>query len=535
MSEFLNTYLKQKKLRKKNNNHENADFHTLSPTYVSQHGNTVIDLGSQSYLTTYTNQLNGEVDINQLIDQIKIDFEKQQVNDLFDRLEKDFIRAATVPFGLGKIIAAYDKVGGNVDTTHNVREGIYATSSEKIKYDTRSSYNSDEYHKDENFKRVNKHYSALRKKGKLVDYMSGQNMTEDQRSHDLDHIVSANEIHNDPARILAEIEGPSLANTEQNLKPTSASANRSKQALKMTDFLKRKNKALEEIQRLESQPNLSVPEQNHLKKLRELSKIDDSEALQEDHNSRKNLNNQINNTYYTSSKFVKNLGKTSVHEGLKMSFQQAIGALLVELFANLMTEIKLLLTEGFNKQQWKDGVKTRCTRIGHNILLKWRDFIDSFKIGFTAGFISNIVTVVINTAFTTSKNLARMIREGFFSLLTATRLILSPPEGMTLLDASHEASKIIVAGGIVIGGVAVETSITQFITSIGIPFAQEVITLVMGGIIAISMGLSVYLMDQLDLFEAVKNKKLDNLISKLDEINQSTESELLNSLSKFKY
>lgn len=39
------------------------------------------------------------------------------------------------PFGLGSIVSAWDKVGGNVDTIHNVRSGVYATEEEQVRYE----------------------------------------------------------------------------------------------------------------------------------------------------------------------------------------------------------------------------------------------------------------------------------------------------------------------------------------------------------------------------------------------------------------
>ncbi|WP_077541065.1 hypothetical protein [Rodentibacter genomosp. 1] len=142
-------------------------------------------------------------------------------------LEKTVINSLATTFGLDFLLFE-DKKGGNVDTIYNVRKGTWATEEEKQKYDNREDYNPEIYHKHENYIKNNKEMSNNKKNGEVVDAYIGENVPVNAKI-DQDHIVSANEIHNDPGRILAELKGEDLANRDENLVPVSSSLNRSKQ------------------------------------------------------------------------------------------------------------------------------------------------------------------------------------------------------------------------------------------------------------------------------------------------------------------
>ena len=146
---------------------------------------------------------------------------------MIQECKQSVIQSIVIPFGLGKIIAAYDKVGGNVDTIHNARKGIYATKKEQENYKQRGEYDSDKYHSYSKYIEINKKQTELKESWQLKDYMTNEKVAKNAKT-DLDHIVSAKEIHDDPGRVLAEIDGAELANTETNLKMTDSAINRSK-------------------------------------------------------------------------------------------------------------------------------------------------------------------------------------------------------------------------------------------------------------------------------------------------------------------
>lgn len=461
-----------------------------------------------------------------LLKELEDEFDSKRVDELLNQTQKDIFQAIIVPFGLGKIVSAYDKAGGNVDTIHNAREGIYATDEEKSKYDNKEKYNADNYHKDERYKKINKQYSKDKKAGNAEDYMSGEKFAKNAKT-DLDHVVSAKEIDIDAGRVLADVDGAELANTETNLQLTSSSKNRSKKAKSMDDFLNQQQsdsqQRANEINMLEKKGNLTEKERKKLEKLKDLESINSEKAKQADAKAREEINKKINSAYYKSGKFAKNLASTSALEGSKMGLQQALGLVILEVLTASFEEIKLAYNEGLEGESLFEDIKIRLKRVAKKVSSKWKDFIVAFKDGAISGFISNIITTIINTFITTGKRLVRMIREGFYSLIKAIKLLLNPPKEMSKQEVCHEAVKLMAGGAVVVGGIMLEEAVDKAIkATVVFEFMSDILTtVIVGALTAIVASLVVYLLDKLDLFGAIQMQKDKFVIDKLDEsINQ---------------
>lgn len=482
---------------------------SINQDYVAEFTETKIDtnliqMTTQSIETHYSFDYDFTVskeEAKEFLEQFKKDFNQERLDRLIIDCKKEVINSIVTPFGLGKIVAAYDKVGGNVDTVHNVRNGIYATEDEEKAYKNRGEYNSDVYHKDADYININKKYSEDRKNGNATDYMTGKKLDPNE-SHDLDHVKSAKEIHDDAGRVLAQIDGNILANTDTNLKPTTATNNRSKKADDMQTFLDKKNERIKKIDELKSKDNLSEKEQKELNKLEELNSIDDKKALEADKKAREKIDKKINEEYYTSGKFIKNTAKEGLEEGAKMGLQQAVGLVMTELFTALFDEIfdiyKNGWSYGFEDDRFLNILKERLSTISNKILAKWKDVAIAFKDGFLSGFISNLVTTVINIFITTGKRVVRIIREGIFSLFKAIKLLIFPPENMSYEEALHEAKKIIATGIIISLGVIIEDYIEKFIKSTVVleNFSTQISSAFTGLITGISITMIVYYIDK---------------------------------------
>lgn len=474
----------------------------------------------------------------------KKEFNQARFDQLITDCKKDIIHSIVTPFGIGHIVAAYDKAGGNVDTVHNVRDGVYATDQEQNAYDNRGNYNSDEYHKDKNFISINKQHSQDRKDGKATDYMTGDKL-EQNVSHDLDHIKSAKEIHDDAGRVLAEIEGSTLANTDTNLAPTTSGSNRTKKADSMEDFLAKKNERLKKINDLKNKDSLLPQEQNELRKLEELSTIDDKRAMEADKKARKEIDKEINKTYYTSGKFAKNTATAGAKEGAKMGMQQALGLVITEFFTAVFDEILDIYKNGystdFEDDRFFSVLKERLKRIAIRIKAKWKDAMIAFKDGFISGFISNLVTVVINAFVTTGKRVVRIIREGIFSLFKAAKVLIFPPENMTYDEALHEAKKLLATGLIVSLGVIVEQYIDTLIkgTAVLEPFSDILTTVFVGAITGLAVTMTVYHIDKkkndkdaVKLLMKQTDESFDNIDSMLSSARKVQDNENLNLIAQ---
>jgi len=529
MANSLNRFNKRKKLKNTITTYGDTDENLVDELLSSSTNEKKVENIFNSTKEYYDMHVS-EKEAKEFLAQFKKDFNQARFDQLVNDCKKEVINSIVTPFGIGKIIAAYDKSGGNVDTVHNARNGTYATDEEKNAYENRGDYDSDKYHKDPKFIQINRQHSENRKKGESTDYMTGEKL-DPNKSHDLDHVKSAKETHDDAGRVLAGIEGSDLANTESNLKPTSATNNRSKKADSMEDFLQRKNERLQKIDNLKGKDTLSETEQKELKKLEELNKIDDDKAMQTDNEARKEIDNEINKTYYTSAKFAKATLKSGAKEGAKMGMQQALGLIMTEFFTAVFDEIidiyKNGYTSGFEDDRFFMVLKERLQRISLRLKNKWKDVAIAFKDGAISGFISNLVTTVINALIRTGKRVVRIIREGIYSLFRAVKLLLFPPEGMKHEDAMHEAKKIIASGIVISLGVIVEQYIDTIIkTTVFLePFADILSTVFIGAVTGLAVTMVVYYIDKkkndkdaIDDMVSQTDKKLDALFESLQEL-----------------
>lgn len=376
-------------------------------------------------------------------------------NDTMDRCKKEIINNIFNTFGLGSITAMWDKVGGNVDTIHNAREGIYATEEEQKKYENRGEYNSHEYHQDKRYREENAKYSAAKKEGEGVNYMSGEKVKANDDT-DVDHVVSAKEIHNDPGRILAGVDGVELANSAYNLKLTKRTLNRMKGCKTVEEFLDKKDKKIKE---LEAKPDLN-PKEKEL--LEELKNINDEEMKKIDKEIRQKNDNKINKEYYLGEKFLKNTSKQAALEGARMSLQQAVGCIISEFFNLLFDEVIDIYKNGFsiNGEGFFNTLKIRISNIGKKLKERWKELaskiVENGAIGFISGFIGSLITTITNMFKTTLKSISRVIREGLCSLFKAIKYLFFPPKNMTFADAWHEAKKLIITAIIASAGVFIE-------------------------------------------------------------------------------
>lgn len=444
-----------------------------------------------------------DAEAREFLKQFKDNYNRQCFENMISQCKREVISTIVKPFGLGHIVAAYDKVGGNVDTVHNARQGVYATEKEEQRYKDLGQYDSKRYHTDGRYVKINAKHSADKESGRSVDYMTGKNIDPYQKT-DLDHIVSAREIHHDPGRVLAGIDGRELANTEYNLALTDRSLNRSKKANTMSEFIEGKNKRLEKISELRAKPYRTPQEQSELDKLERLRDIDDERVRAADKASRREIDGQINKTYYGSEKFAKSVAETGVKEGSMMGLQQAIGTIIVEFFSLLFDEAIDIYNNGFktssDDQSFLNALRTRIERIGTKLKDRWKDLAARVAydgiFGFVSGFISNLVTVVVNMFFTTCRRVGRIIREGIFSLFKAVKLLIFPPKGMTFGEALHEAKKLVVTGVIVAAGVFLEGPIDILVK--GVPFLGtiDLSSILIGSLTAFAVALAVYHIDK---------------------------------------
>ena len=454
----------------------------------------------------------------------------QQCRDrLIEGCRKEVQQKILSAFGLGQIIAAYDKVGGNVDTIHNVRKQIWATEAEKKRYDDRVGYKEKvkDYRSRRNYTKA---YKEANKTGAVTDYLTGTSLEQQERQ--LDHKISAEEHHENPELYLAEIDPIEMANRPENLGFTHKTINQSKQEDAPSGIGKKRSNLETERTRLlavqERNGTLTQNQQEALRnldrKITELERVDEGVAEQETVSGRKRITGEASSKYYTSAKFYKRTAITSASDGIKMGAQQAAGVLLSEFFDGLVEEVIDWHRHGRKEQHVVVEIRQRLERLSNRILARWRDALDAGWKGLISGILSNLITVILNTFLTTSRNIVRMIREGIGSVFRAVLLLVRKPDAMTWEEALHEASKLLLTGSLVVGGIALEEALK---TSIGPLFA----TLLSGVVTTVVTGLAVYALEEADPFGVEQDKRIAflglNIRHKLEE--QSNQRDALSS------
>lgn len=215
--------------------------------------------------------------------------------------------------------------------------------------------------------------------------------------------------------------------------------------------------------------------------------------------------------------------KTGTKEAGKMALQQSLGILLKEFTEACFLEVKDIYKKGFKENKISDGfidtLKKRLNNIKERIISKWKDIVVAFKDGAISGFFSNLITFIINSFLTTTKKIVRIIREGFFSLVQAIKLVAHPPQGMKKNEALYQASKLVISGVILAGGILIEEGVEKFLLTIpGIQVIAHLVSPVVVGIISgLLSSICIYGFDKLDIFNIKDEKKHSFIIENLNE------------------
>lgn len=384
-------------------------------------------------------------------------------------LEKTVIHSLVTSFGLDFLIFQ-DKQGGDVNTIHNVRNDVWATEEEKLKYDSRGEYSKKikyKYQKHSNYIKIGKRDKNLQKEGNLLDPYRSKIMHPDEKRN-VDHVISSKEIHDDPGRVLAGLDGVELANRNSNLQTTLETINKSKKQTPMGEYLQQlptkieaqERKLARDMERLAALPR-NTPQQQHKarelesnisdlkEKISKLKEADPVAMLERDQKARKEYNESININYYTSSKFLKSTALASGAAGLKMGTRQMLGLIAAEFWFELREVLPSILKElrkNFSLEQFLSQIKQTLSNIWTRIKNRFIDFLIAFKDGVFAGVLANMMTTIFNIFATASKNAIKLIRETWGQLIKAIKLLAFNPENLGFVDLCKAVTAILNTG-----------------------------------------------------------------------------------------
>lgn len=388
---------------------------------------------------------------------------------LFKQYERVIVRSIITSFGLDFLVS--DRNGGDVDTVHNIRSNPndYKSERNRQNYQNRGEYNSYEYHGDSQYIETNRFYSRQKKAGTLNDSYTGKKIAPNEKM-DLDHVVSAKEIHDDPGRVLSGLSGVELANSPENLKPTNPHTNRQKKADSMDDYLEKHGD--------------------------EYSESEKSRMREADKKARESQEARINMAYYTSPAFWQDSAIAAGKVGVKMGLRQALGFVFVEIWFAIKEEFeKVDSVLNMDAGEFFNALGTAVKRGIENCKKKYRQLLESFKEGALAGILSSLTTTLCNIFFTTGKNIVRIIRQAWTSIVEALKILFINPDQLPFGDRMLAFTKVIATGASVVIGVLVNEAVSS--TALGqVPVVGEVVSVFCGAFVTGIMSCTLlYILD----------------------------------------
>ena len=188
---------------------------------------------------------------------------------------------------------------------------------------------SAKYHKDEKYIAKNRQLKEQKEAGVLTDTYTGQTFSRNAKT-DLDHIISAKNIHDDPGRCLARLSGIDIANIDENLCATDRSINRSKKADSITDFSIRleanRFARNERLEVLKNRGSLTDKEQKELNKLEKLNAVDIGKMKRAENNAQRTIETKIAKQYYLiDPRFRNDVMIAAGKRGVQLGVRQALG------------------------------------------------------------------------------------------------------------------------------------------------------------------------------------------------------------------
>ena len=384
---------------------------------------------------------------------------------LFEQYEKTIVNSLITAFGLDIFIN--DRLGGDVDTIHNVRqvgkgEMTYKNVQNREAWQNNPAYSRgvhDSLHRDAmNFNKT-KHDARekFQATGDMIkdDYTGGNvgffgksKSVDPGKKAELDHIISTKEIHSDPGRILAELSANELADVKSNFAFTNKSLNAS-----MQDKTKKE----------------------YVAQHPELSEETKAKILALDKRARDAYEKKLAATYYTSAKFRKDLLVSAGSVGVKMGIRQVMGLVFSEIWFAVKDELdrfdSIMNTDiGELLHAIGDGVKKGVENCKRN----YKALLEKFKDGALAGFLSSITTTLANIFFTTSKNVVRIIRQTWVSIVDAVKILFINPDHLLYGERMLAAVKVVATGASIAVGVLVSEALSK--TAIGaFPVVGEIV------------------------------------------------------------
>ncbi len=370
------------------------------------------------------------------------------MNNIWRSYECVVLHSLITSFGLDFLV--HDQHGGDVDSIRSVRdtsipiEDRYKSGAHRAAYEDRGTYDTKAYHSDPRYRAIVQ--SARREfneHGTMVEdaYVPG-NMVAPNRSSglgsgrraNLDHVVSAHEIHEDPGRVLAGLDGKDLANSPDNLRFTNESLNKSKSDMTVEAFIEKKGDALPgEVQ---------------------------EQMRQVDEEVRTNYDVKLAEAYYSSTDFWGDAIAAAGARGIEMGVRQALGFVFVEVWFSCKEAI-LAVPDNSDIHTYYDAIAIGVRNSLNSIVEKRKGLLESFGMGFVAGSLASLTTTICNIFFDINEKTIHNLRQVYAAIVQAANVLLFNPNDLLLGDRIEAATVILGTGASVLAGSLVSDAIAK--------------------------------------------------------------------------
>lgn len=435
---------------------------------------------------------------------------QQRLDRLYQECRKQVVSQLIGPFGLNPMMFE-DRNGGNVTTLHNFErddDSYVATAEDReLHKHSKEDYNRAEYTLDNKAKAQaaghgdsdwNSKRDAHLERG--MDEYTGQSFetaadgstTQDgvPVSMELDHVISLKEFHDTPKNHLAlgkvtMVDGTpvvdtsamaGVANDEANLSLTNKSLNASKGGRRVDEWVDAKLAKAEET---------GTP-------------LDfDPQAVQSSYErARDAINAKVDTALL--KKQATELASTGLAQARQMGLRQAMGVLLTELVNSLFVEFKTLIRKGIKlSKALLEELRQRLVTVATNVARKVPEAVGALFEGGLSGFVSNLLTFLLNNVLSTAKRYVTAIREGLLGLFKAFRMIVFPPSHMSEEAALQAGLKMLSTVLMTTMGILIGESVANFLLSIPVlvPVANIVAPVLVGILTSLLSALMAYQID----------------------------------------
>lgn len=361
-------------------------------------------------------------------------------DNVFDNIwhsyESVVLHSLVTSFGLDFLVQ--DQHGGDVDSIRSVRSSGFKSDEHRAAYEARGVYDTKAYHTHPQYLEI---AQSARKSfnesgvmqqdayvpGNTVAYSKASALGKERRAN-LDHVISAHEIHEDPGRVLAGLDGRDLANSPDNLKFTNESLNKQKSDMTVEAFLDKKGDAIPE----DVQQQMRAVDQE----------------------SREKYEAKLAQAYYSSSDFWGDAIAAAGARGIEMGARQALGFIFVEVWFACKEEM-LAVPDNSDIRDYYAALERGVKNSLENIIAKRKGLLESFGLGFISGSLASLTTTICNIFFEIDEKTIRNLRQVYAAVVQAANVLLFNPNDLLLGDRIEAAIVILGTGASVLVGTKV--------------------------------------------------------------------------------